>query len=190
MKSHAFALLVPSILAWTAAAELTFSATAIHAGKQVDTSGLEFLPIPPRSHHHRNSSSPLSRSRPRPGKRAAVSYSDNWCGVSQHTTAANPITGVSGVFSTPSLTIRPSEPIPQFAAAWIGIDGASCQNSLLQAGTSTVVCLLFALVCCDRSVLLTPPSLGQFQWRTECLCVVGMGAECIVLNIWVPCETR
>jgi hypothetical protein len=48
---------------------------------------------------------------------------------------------VSGIFSTPSLTIRPSEPIPQFAAAWIGIDGASCQQALLQAGTQTVACL-------------------------------------------------
>ncbi|KAL1878103.1 hypothetical protein VTK73DRAFT_8064 [Phialemonium thermophilum] len=133
-------LALVSFLAWGSAAELTFSATAIQHGRTVDTSILSFLPIPPRSHHHHFYQGLLNLTLLADlDKRDTTSFSNNWCGVSQHTTASNPITGVNGIFSAPSLSQRPGQPIPQFAAAWVGIDGSSCRTTLLQAGVTTVL---------------------------------------------------
>lgn len=193
MRSLALALLVPSsILGWTAWAALTFSATAVHRGREVDTASLEFLPIPLRSHHRRNSTSTPRRDRGSSlGKREVVSYSDNWCGISQQSTTSNPITGVSGLFSTPSLSIRPSQPVPQFAAAWVGIDGSTCQQALLQAGTQTVVRFQpfsFSVLLRVSTGQLIIDHMAyvarsdQFQWRAECFRLVAVGAECFVLD--------
>jgi hypothetical protein len=145
-------LLLASVLSRMAAAELTFSATAVQRGKEIDTSGLEFVPIPPRSwsrpHFRQGGGSNSTTAGSPPGgqttqrnndKRAAISYSADWCGVSQHSTNNNPITSVYGIFSAPNLTQRPGYSYPQYGAAWIGIDGASCQTALLQAGITTVV---------------------------------------------------
>lgn len=42
-------------------------------------------------------------------------------------------------FTAPNLRLRPKTPQPQYAAAWVGIDGASCNQALLQAGVTTVL---------------------------------------------------
>jgi hypothetical protein len=149
-------LILASVLSRMAAAELTFSATAVQRGKEVDTSGLEFVPIPPRSRSHfrqggTNSTAgfPGGHKNLRDNdntKRAAISYSSDWCGVSQHSTSNNPITSVYGIFSAPNLSQRPGYSYPQYGAAWVGIDGASCQTALLQAGITTVVSLSHCLL--------------------------------------------
>lgn len=139
-------LLFAAVVSRMAAAELSFTASAVHQGRKVDTSGLEFVPIPPRSKgHFRHGNGTYSGRNSTSGggghhRRSSVSSSSDWCGVSQHSTAQNPITSVYGVFSAPSLSFRPNLPYPQSGAAWVGIDGASCQTALLQAGITTVVC--------------------------------------------------
>ncbi|EAQ93037.1 hypothetical protein CHGG_01272 [Chaetomium globosum CBS 148.51] len=72
-------------------------------------------------------------------ERDTISYSSNWCGASQHAPPAEKITNAIGYFTVPDLTLRPGIPAPQFAAAWVGIDGAECNSTLLQAGFTTVV---------------------------------------------------
>ncbi|KAK3382622.1 peptidase A4 family-domain-containing protein [Lasiosphaeria ovina] len=135
MWSIVRSFLVTSLVTWTAAGELSFSATAQQRGEDVDISDIEFVPIPPRQHHEH---APPLRVRPR-AERDSVSYSGNWCGASQHSTLSDPITNVFGYFTAPSLTLRSNVPAPQFAAAWVGIDGASCKQALLQAGVTTIV---------------------------------------------------
>ncbi|KAI1856801.1 hypothetical protein JX265_011442 [Neoarthrinium moseri] len=71
------------------------------------------------------------------GKRNSTGASGNWCGGLQHTPSTNKFTGISAYFAAPNLLSRPNTPYPQHAASWIGIDGASCQTALLQAGTTT-----------------------------------------------------
>lgn len=68
-----------------------------------------------------------------------VGYSGNWCGASQHTTTSDRFTSVSGVFTVPDLSLRPSTATPQFVASWVGIDGASCNTALVQAGATTEI---------------------------------------------------
>jgi hypothetical protein len=81
-----------------------------------------------------------------------ISYSSNWCGASQHTSdKADAIKNVSGYFQVPDLRLRPGNPPPQFAAAWIGIDGAECNTTLLQAGVTTVVS--YCSLCCGVSLI-------------------------------------
>jgi hypothetical protein len=139
--------------------ELTYSVTATHHGIDVDPSAIKVIPMPPRYQHMLNLAS-HSGHHSRPGRRKTRlgmrdisnfdntdstdgidSFSSDWCGISQHNPqpSINPITGIFGIFSTPDLSLRPGGPVPQYAAAWVGIDGASCRNALLQAGTLTAV---------------------------------------------------
>jgi hypothetical protein len=137
------------LFASAAAAELTFSATAVQKGEKVDISGLEFVPIPPRSRPHSRWSGTNSTGASDGGhkshrsnekaKRTAISLSSDWCGVSQHAQSNDPIKSVYGSFTAPDLSDRTGT-YPQYGAAWIGIDGATCSQALLQAGVTTVVC--------------------------------------------------
>lgn len=71
---------------------------------------------------------------PRDGTHSTTS---NWCGAEQHVpSAAGPVSWVHSIFSVPDLTHRPDYPRPQFAAAWVGIDGGRCRSALVQAGVS------------------------------------------------------
>ncbi|KAK3936111.1 peptidase A4 family-domain-containing protein [Diplogelasinospora grovesii] len=131
-------IIVGSVLAWVVAADLSFVATAHREGQEIDTSDLKFVPIPPQSHRKHDPASTPSKGSSR-GKRNIVSFSGDWCGASQHTTSSDQFTNVFGYFTVPDLTLRPGAPAPQYAAVWVGIDGASCQSTLLQAGVTTVI---------------------------------------------------
>lgn len=68
-----------------------------------------------------------------------IRYTGGWCGASQKTTTSNKFTGISSFFQAPVLSARKNTPLPQFTAAWIGIDGNSCSSTLLQAGATTTL---------------------------------------------------
>jgi hypothetical protein len=129
---------VTSLVASTATAELQFSASVQQQGRDVSlaASSLDFVPIPPLRHRKQASKSYADHSK---DERGIVSYSSNWCGASRHTTASDAITNVFAYFTVPDLTLRPGTPAPQFASAWVGIDGAECNSTLLQAGVTTIV---------------------------------------------------
>ncbi|KAK3393297.1 peptidase A4 family-domain-containing protein [Podospora didyma] len=139
---HSFAMV--SVLAWSVGAELTFVATARQGGREVDRSDIKFSAIPPRQHRRHgppytnvNATSHADVNTRR--DRDNVSYSGNWCGASQHSSTSEPISNVFAYFTAPDLTLRTETPAPQFAAAWVGIDGANCRKTLLQAGVTTIV---------------------------------------------------
>lgn len=129
--------LVGSLAVWSAAAELSFSAQSIHADGEVRAlSNKDFNPVPPRQRwqhtaHRHNATWKETRD--------LVSYSGSWCGASQHSTKGEKIVNAYGSFTTPYLKLREGLPAPQYAAAWVGIDGAECKKALLQAGVTTVV---------------------------------------------------
>ncbi len=145
-----------------ATAQLSFVASVSHEGQPVDAPELSFVAIPPlkhrrhsaRPHHHNDDANDHSEETPSGGaKRTAaaverdlVSYSSNWCGASQHASSkTDGVASVFGYFTVPDLTLRGGGPAPQFAAAWVGIDGAECNTTLLQAGVTTVVSLFCSL---------------------------------------------
>ncbi|GAB1310643.1 Peptidase A4 family-domain-containing protein [Madurella fahalii] len=134
MRSLARSLLLAAALTVSSISALSFVASVEQGGREVDASNLGFVPIPALSHGKHPSRSRYGRK-----ERDTISYSSNWCGASQHSTRADPITNVFSFFTVPDLTLRPETPPPQFAAAWVGIDGAECNSSLLQAGVTTIV---------------------------------------------------
>jgi len=140
MWSFVRSLAVASLAASAVTAQLSFVASVQQDGKDVDASSLDFVQRPPLQHRRHP-----ARSRHGPGKghgkeeRDVISYSSNWCGASQHTSKSDGIANVFGYFTVPDLTLRPGAPAPQFAAAWVGIDGAECNTTLLQAGVTTIV---------------------------------------------------
>ncbi|KAL2262490.1 hypothetical protein VTK26DRAFT_1171 [Humicola hyalothermophila] len=131
-------LVATSVLSPLTKAELTFKVTSVQQdGRNVDTSSINFVPIPPLQ--HRKHPSRLSRAK---GERDTISYSSNWCGASQHASSQaeqDAISNIFGYFTVPDLMLRDGHPAPQFAAAWVGIDGAECNSALLQAGVTTIV---------------------------------------------------
>lgn len=152
MRWFGRALLLASLAVSTVTAELSFVATVKQDGKEVDASKLDFKPIPPIRHRRRGAhrGGRTGQAEQQPEARDLISYSSNWCGASQHTSdKADAIKNVSGYFQVPDLRLRPGNPPPQFAAAWIGIDGAECNTTLLQAGVTTVVSSL----CCGVSLI-------------------------------------
>lgn len=154
MWSLARQLLVGSLVVWSAAAELTFVAEAHTDGGADITSDLNFVKIPPRQRwRHR---SPRNRDRPPSGgsKRDTVSFSGNWCGASQHSTTTDQIVSAWSHFTAPDLKLRPNIPQTQYAAAWVGIDGASCTQALLQGGVTTVV----SAASLSSAIRAIPPS--------------------------------
>lgn len=138
-------LFLASVLSGSALADISWSATVVSKGKKIDwiDSGLEFVPIPPKSHYnhpHRGGNHTANEEHNDIDKRATISYSSTWCGISQRTPrSADPVTNVFGFFSAPDLTERPGFAYPQLGAAWVGIDGGTCQSSLAQAGIQTIV---------------------------------------------------
>lgn len=57
-----------------------------------------------------------------------VTYSGNWAGVAKHSTGINRVSGVTAVPK-----VAPSSQ-SHSGASWVGIDGDSCQQALLQTG--------------------------------------------------------
>jgi hypothetical protein len=137
MWSFVRSVSLASLVATTVTAELSFKASIQQEGKDVDASILDFVKMP--ALQHGKHASRLHRGHGKTVERDAISYSSNWCGASQHTTPADKITNAIGYFTVPDLTLRPGIPAPQFAAAWVGIGGAECNSTLLQAGFTTVV---------------------------------------------------
>ncbi|KAK3989950.1 peptidase A4 family-domain-containing protein [Cladorrhinum sp. PSN332] len=137
MRSLIHSLLVTVLMVWSTLAELRYVATLEQDGEVVDASHIEFVPIPPLSHGKHAGYSPSSRRDS--NAKNDISYSDNWCGVAHRSTSSDPVTNIFGYFTVPDLTLRPGIPAPQFAAAWIGVDGAKCNWTMLQAGVTTVV---------------------------------------------------
>ncbi|KAK4149301.1 protease [Chaetomidium leptoderma] len=137
MWSLVHSLFFTSLVASTVTAQLSFVASVQQEGQDVDASSLNFVPIPPL--RHRKHASRPHRDHGRAAERDLISYSSNWCGASQHGDGSDAITNAFGFFTVPDLTLRPGHPAPQFAAAWVGIDGAECNSTLLQAGVTTVV---------------------------------------------------
>ncbi|KAK4231085.1 peptidase A4 family-domain-containing protein [Podospora fimiseda] len=137
MRSFVHSLLVTALMLWSTLAELRYTATLKQDGEVVDASHIELVPIPPSSHGKHGFYSPAIRRESNTYN--DVSYSDNWCGVAHRSTPTDPVTNVFGYFTAPDLTLRPGIPAPQFAAAWIGVDGAMCNWTMLQAGVTTVV---------------------------------------------------
>ncbi|KAJ9151636.1 Protease [Coniochaeta hoffmannii] len=135
-------LLLPLLFASAAAAELTFTASTVQDGKEVDVSTKDFVKMPPRSrpHHRWRGTNSTGGSSSSEHKRAtSISLSSTWCGMSQkHADSQDPIKTVFGAFQAPNLHDRTGT-YPQFAAAWVGIDGSSCQQALLQAGVTTTL---------------------------------------------------
>jgi hypothetical protein len=178
MWSLARSILAASLAASAVTAQLSFVASVQQDGQEADASALGFKQIPPLS-HGRHAARPRSghgHGGHRATGRDAISYSSNWCGASQHTNRQDSISSVYGYFTVPELTLRPGIPAPQFAAAWVGIDGAECNSTLLQAGVTTVVrakprCFSLWKTPRDRGLKLWT---GQLQRRPERLGVVGM----------------
>ena len=130
--------LAGAVCQW-ATAQLTFEAELYQDGKAVDASDLAFVRVPLKEYRRHD---PVGHALDEQGqKRGQLSSSGNWCGATQHSTTSNPISSVSGYFVTPSLSLRAGIPAPQSAAAWVGIDGASCQTALLQTGVTVTVSL-------------------------------------------------
>jgi len=138
-------LLLGSLAAWSVAAEISFVVEGTRNNGAVNISSeLELLPVPPRQRwqhgsRHRTSPPPSPSRSSRESKRDTISYSGNWCGASQHSKPDDKIVNAFSYFTAPNLRLRKGIPPPQFAAAWVGIDGAECKQALLQAGVTTVV---------------------------------------------------
>ncbi|KAK3694468.1 peptidase A4 family-domain-containing protein [Podospora appendiculata] len=141
MWSSVRSFLLSLVVARSVVAELSFIATARQGNTVVKISDSDFVPTVPRRHrnHGPPSNTTVSTNTTMSRRSDPVSYSGNWCGASQHSTSADQITNIFGYFTVPDLTLRKGIAAPQFAAAWLGIDGASCRKSLLQAGVTTVV---------------------------------------------------
>ncbi len=127
---------VTLLAASTITAQLSFVASVEQGGQEVDASNLTFVPIQPLRHRKHASESNHDHSK---AERDLLSYSSNWCGASQHASKSDGVSNVFGYFTVPDLTLRPGTAAPQYAAAWVGIDGAECNTTLLQAGVTTVV---------------------------------------------------
>lgn len=134
-------LLLASVLSGSALADLTFDIMAVSQGKEIDwkAAGLEIVPIPQRSrfHHHEGNSTAAAGQHPHQ-KRASTS--GNWCGISQKVQSnRDTLSSVYGYFQAPNLSFRPGYPYPQWASAWIGMDGGTCNSALLQSGVTVVL---------------------------------------------------
>ncbi|KAK4672698.1 hypothetical protein QC763_105370 [Podospora pseudopauciseta] len=144
MRHSVFSLLLGaiSLITTTGVTGLEFTVSLEENGKAADASKLQFVKIPPLKHRrrgHRNTTVATGQHVTAKRGNNDISYSDNWCGASSRSNDADPIRNVFGYFTVPDLKLRAGIPPPQYAAAWIGIDGAKCNQTLLQAGVTTVV---------------------------------------------------
>jgi hypothetical protein len=176
------------------AVSFTYAARRITShGKEAAPANFTFTPIPPnvpRSQSRWGSPSESASSSPGRGQHrggatkrrrskasGTVEASANWCGATLSTTADDPISSVFAYFQTPNLSLVDSEAAPQYAAAWVGIDGASCQSAMVQAGVTTVVSLCFLCLITDSITYLTQSIMpGQLRRRKQRNSVVPVDA--------------
>ena len=132
MRCSILSILAGSLLASSAVAEFTYTATVLQDGQEVDASeALEFLSVTPRT--RLPNAPPASE----PSKRDNLNA--EWCGASQRAPFGDSISSVFAYFSVPDLTLRAGQGTPQYASSWVGIDGLTCTSVLLQAGVSTQI---------------------------------------------------
>jgi hypothetical protein len=133
---------------------LQVSVSATHKGQAIDASDIVLRevestsnlfkklhddPAPPtrnprgqRRSERREEAGPL-------GKRNEILYTGDWCGATSSTPSTNKITNVQGYYQVPAPTVRASQGTPQYAGAWVGIDGVTWSTSLVQAGTASAI---------------------------------------------------
>ena len=134
MRCSILSILAGSLLASSAVAEFTYTATVLQDGQEVDaSSALEFLSVNPRTRLPNSNAAPASE----PSKRDNLNA--EWCGASQKAPLGDSISSVFAYFSVPDLTLRAGQGTPQYASSWVGIDGLTCTSVLLQAGVSTQI---------------------------------------------------
>jgi hypothetical protein len=176
------------VLSGSVLADFTFNVTAVSKGNKIDwkAAGLEILTIPQQSRFHRHGDNSTAGTQHPHGKRAGVS--GNWCGISQKVQSnRDTLSSVYGHFQVPNLSFRPGFPYPQWASAWIGMDGGTCSSALLQSGVTVVVRSpnIMGDERRDNHGLMRS-CLAQLEWRAERLGLVRMGPPGIIQNIRLP----
>ncbi|KAK1776922.1 peptidase A4 family-domain-containing protein [Copromyces sp. CBS 386.78] len=134
-------LFLLSAVAGSAIAELTFVATARQGDREIPSSELKFIRTTPRPRHPNLHGGPgqTETGTGELGKRDITAYGPSWCGASQQLAAPEQLSSVYGIFSVPNLKLRAGLSAPQNAAAWVGVDGDSCNRALLQVGVTTLI---------------------------------------------------
>lgn len=139
-------LFLLSAVAGSAIAELTSVATARQGDSEIPSSELKFVRTAPRPPRHPNVHGGSGQTGTETetetgglGKRDITAYGPSWYGASQQLVSPEELSSVYGVFTVPNLKLRPGLKAPQNAAAWVGVDGDSCNRALLQVGVTTLV---------------------------------------------------
>ncbi|KAL2149223.1 hypothetical protein VTH82DRAFT_8571 [Thermothelomyces myriococcoides] len=129
------ALLVSALAAGQALAKLTFTVEATRNGVPIPASEIRMEPFEPG----RTRMGPVKdapRGRQQKMRRSnPQADSANWCGTVNRAPFGKGIQLAHGTFQHPSCYIRPEHPFPQAAASWVGIDGDTYRDALLQSGT-------------------------------------------------------
>jgi Peptidase A4 family. len=125
--------------------ELTFTVTAHHNGVPIPPSDIRIEPYPFGQTVHTTGGKLVSASGLPTLKNLRANNptvnSNNWCGSVNYAPIGRQIRLVHGYFQHPVCEIRNGmKTFPQAVAAWVGIDGDTWTDSLLQAGTVCKVC--------------------------------------------------
>ncbi|GAB1316169.1 Peptidase A4 family-domain-containing protein [Madurella fahalii] len=132
------ALLGSALLARSALAELTFTVEATRNGVAIPKSEIKLVPFEfGRSRPSRGGGSPPpGHQRTKTRRSNALVDSANWCGSVNYTPSTKQIKNIHGYFQHPQCSKRAGvTTYPQGVAAWVGIDGETYTNALLQSGT-------------------------------------------------------
>ncbi|KAL2162336.1 hypothetical protein VTH06DRAFT_7249 [Thermothelomyces fergusii] len=128
------ALLVSALAAGPALANLTFTVEATRNGVPIPESEIRLEPFEPGS-TRMGPVTEASRGRPKTRRSNVQAESANWCGTVNKAPLGTSIQLAHGVFQHPSCYVRPGHSFPQAAASWVGIDGDTYRDALLQSGT-------------------------------------------------------
>ncbi|KAH8899859.1 concanavalin A-like lectin/glucanase [Thozetella sp. PMI_491] len=135
------ALVLLAAAAQQALAELTYTVTATHKGKPIDSSSIKLEPIDLRINPANLTANPgrvkppVPKGSTRKSRRAiGTSTSSNWCGAAVQPSGTARISAVHGWFQCPTLSARSGvTSYPQWVGEWVGIDGLT-NGVILQAG--------------------------------------------------------
>lgn len=179
MRIKAYFLLL-ALLVGVVLAEFKYSVTASHGGKPVKPSDIVLERVSPGSHQLNRT---LSRPKPKPRggheKRSnGIMFSSNWCGAIQNSPATNPITTVKGYFQVPTVTQRTGlTSFPQMVAPWVGIDGATYPNAILQSG-----------IACELDSTGVQTNWAWFEWVPDAAYTLSTFPGMAFLNYVLSCE--
>ncbi|KAF9073929.1 peptidase A4 family-domain-containing protein [Rhodocollybia butyracea] len=65
---------------------------------------------------------------------ASVEFSENWAGAILISDTNQTYQSISGTFIVPSISAAPSIGVEQCVSIWVGIDGDTCDNAIMQTG--------------------------------------------------------